>query len=67
MTEKPPFTMVGQCHRQPYSQDFDTLHDAVCCAAAAIDLNAWHPEDVRNRDGEIVMGKDELWARAQAI
>lgn len=62
-----PFTMFGQCHRQPYQQDFDTLHDAVCCAAAAIDLNDWCPLEVRNRDGEVVMGEAELWERALAI
>ncbi len=67
LTKKPPFTMIGQCHRQPYSQDFDTLHDAVCCAAAAIDLNLWRPLEVSNRNGEVVMGEDELWERAQAI
>ena len=64
---KPALTLHGQCHRRPYSQEVADLHDAVCCAAVAIDLNLWHPEEVRDQDGKVVMGKDELWERATAI
>ncbi|KMO22396.1 hypothetical protein [Methylobacterium platani] len=68
MTEaSAPYTMFGQCHRQPYTQDVDDLHEAVCVAAAAIDLNLWMPQGVRDRDGNVVMGEDELWDRAMDI
>jgi hypothetical protein len=67
MSEKPPFTLKGWRCFARYEDTADSLAEAILLARWALDDNSWMVCEIIDADGEVIMTRDDIVYRAQAL
>lgn len=67
MSEKPPFTLKGWRYFSPHEDTADSLAEAILLARWALDDNTWAVCEIIDADGEVVMTRNDIVNRANAL